>query len=228
MRLCGLLRFLTEPTRYGSLPRDWPRHCSVDRARRRLALVQHRPRVHGDVGIEEMSDSRFDRLANQHKDAIYRQMVRICGNHEDAEDSLVLALMAAYRSLPSLNNVEAFPAWLAQMGRRACYRLRHRKELIPIFEMAGGYPTPDDLLEQNQMKRCLDDALASLPVGLRTVYIFREVDQLSAHETSERTGLTVPAIKSRLHRARAMMRNLLEKSLCLDESFVAHRATYLV
>jgi|GEM_PF-5014433 len=56
----------------------------------------------------------FESLANQHKDSIYRQMLRVCGNHEDAEDVLIEALLKAYSSLHQLRDSESFRAWLAQ------------------------------------------------------------------------------------------------------------------
>ena len=57
----------------------------------------------------------FETLVNQHKDAVYRQMVRVCGNREDAEDVLIEALLKAYRHLDQLRNSVAFRAW--QIGR---------------------------------------------------------------------------------------------------------------
>ena len=60
----------------------------------------------------------FDELAEAHKDAVYRQMIRACGNREDAEDVLVEALLKAYRSLDQLRDQGAFRAWLARIGRR--------------------------------------------------------------------------------------------------------------
>jgi DNA-directed RNA polymerase specialized sigma24 family protein len=63
----------------------------------------------------------FDALTRQHKDSVYRQLLRVCGNHEDAEDVLVEALLKAYRHLNQLRDSEAFRAWLAQIGRRVCW-----------------------------------------------------------------------------------------------------------
>ena len=56
----------------------------------------------------------FERLANQHKDKVYRQMVRVCGNHEDAEDVLIEALLKAYRHMEQLHDVESFRPWLSR------------------------------------------------------------------------------------------------------------------
>ena len=69
----------------------------------------------------------FERLSHQHKDAVYRQMVRVCGNREDAEDVLIEALLKAYRSLGDLAAPEAFRAWLARIANRVCWQLRSVK-----------------------------------------------------------------------------------------------------
>ena len=68
----------------------------------------------------------FEALANQHKDAVYRQLMRACGNREDAEDVLIEALLKAYRNLDQLHESGAFRAWLAQIGRRVCWQLKQR------------------------------------------------------------------------------------------------------
>jgi RNA polymerase sigma-70 factor (ECF subfamily) len=161
----------------------------------------------------------FERLANRHRDAVYAQMVRVCGNHDDAEDTLVEALVAAYRAMPHLRDEEAFRGWLAKIGRRVCFRLKHRPELGPLVELADLRPGPEEEAASRQMKGCLLQAVAELPPLYQEVYVRRDVRQLSAEETAAELGLSVAAVKSRLHRARRMMRDALEKSLCADESF---------
>jgi DNA-directed RNA polymerase specialized sigma24 family protein len=69
----------------------------------------------------------FETLANQHKDEVYRQMIRACGNREDAKDVLVEALLKAHRHLGQLRDGGAFRAWLAQIARRVCWQLKKRE-----------------------------------------------------------------------------------------------------
>src|SRR5450755_1491801 len=76
----------------------------------------------------------FEDLANQHKDAVYRQLMRACGNREDAEDVLIEALLKAYRNLDQLRETGAFRAWLAQIGRRA----GGRRDATGIGPRVGG------------------------------------------------------------------------------------------
>ena len=79
----------------------------------------------------------FDALANEHKDAVYRQMIRACGNREDAEDVLVEALLKAYSNLGQLRDSAAFRSWLAQIGRRVCWQLKQREALLPIMQLSA-------------------------------------------------------------------------------------------
>jgi RNA polymerase sigma-70 factor (ECF subfamily) len=75
----------------------------------------------------------FEALANENRDAVYRQLIRACGNREDAEDVLVEALLKAYRNLGQLRDSDAFRSWLAQIGRRVCWQLKQREALLPII-----------------------------------------------------------------------------------------------
>src|SRR5215467_13814564 len=77
----------------------------------------------------------FEALANKHKDAVYRQMLRVCSNREDAEDVLIEALFRAYRYLDKLERPEAFRAWLASIGRRVCWRLKRREAVLPLIQL---------------------------------------------------------------------------------------------
>ena len=115
----------------------------------------------------------FDRLVSQHKDAVYRQMVRMCGNADDAEDVLGEALLKAYRAMDQLGDEEAFRGWLAIIARRTCGRLKRREALAPVWSLAeladfGVEPTdtarlPDVQAIEAETKSCLLAVIASLP-----------------------------------------------------------------
>ncbi|MGV3618518.1 MAG: RNA polymerase sigma factor [Fimbriimonas sp.] len=165
----------------------------------------------------------YERLANRHKDAVYRQMLRMCGNRDDAEDVLAESLLRAYRAAGDLQTEEAFQAWLAQIGRRVCGRLRRREAARPLFaiadlgpgwEPAAQGPSPEELALDAETKRCVQGALDSLPPPYREVYQRRDIDGHTAEEVASELGLTIPAVKSRLHRARAMVRERIGSRLC--------------
>src|ERR1700687_1596408 len=111
----------------------------------------------------------FDALARQHKDSVYRQMIRVCGNREDAEDVLAEALLKAYRHLDQLRESAAFRAWLVQIAKRGCLQLKEREALMPLLQLSSmgdegreipaNDPLPEAQLARREMKQLLDEAV---------------------------------------------------------------------
>src|SRR5271169_4743822 len=152
----------------------------------------------------------FEELANRHKDAVYRQLMRACCNREDAEDVLIEALSKAYRNLDQLQESDAFRAWLAQIGRRVCWQLKQREALLPILQLsameedgtqlASKEESAETSAAREQMKTLLQQAIEALPPAEREVYELRDIKELGGEETAERLNISLPAMKSRLHR----------------------------
>ena len=171
----------------------------------------------------------FDTLAEQHKDAVYRQMIRVCGNREDAEDVLIEALLKAYRHLDQLRESAAFRAWLAQIAKRVCWQLKERESMLPLLqlstledegrELRGNEPLPDVQLARQQMKQLLNQAIDALPSLYRSVYQLCEVEDLRGDEVAKRLGISRAAMKSRLHRARNLVRDHLDAVLAAKQNF---------
>jgi RNA polymerase sigma-70 factor, ECF subfamily len=167
----------------------------------------------------------FDALTREHKDAVYRQMLRVCGNREDAEDVLVEALTKAYRHLDQLRDSAAFRAWLAQIARRVCWHMKERESLLPLLQLSAldeegrdlpaNQPSPETLLGRGEMKELLDNAVAELPPHYRAVYRMRDIDEKSGDEVAGTLRISRAAMKSRLLRAREMVR------IHLDAAFAA-------
>lgn len=165
----------------------------------------------------------FERLVNDHKDAVYRQMIRMCGNREDAEDVLIEALLKAHRNLDQLRAQEAFRSWLAQIGRRVCWQMKKRGALLPLMQLSsmegeGQEPTesgppPDAALAMQEMKRVLMNAVDSLPPDYAAVYRMRDLEDMAGDEVARRLHISLQAMKSRLHRARALVRERLDRTL---------------
>ena len=167
--------------------------------------------------------SDFDALTRQHQDSVYRQMLRVCGNREDAEDVLVEALLKAYRHLDQLRESAAFRGWLAQIARRVCWQLKEREALLPLLqlstlgeegrEIAGSELTPEGQLARRQMKQLLEEATAALPPLYRAVYQLRDLEDRPGEEVAAQLGISRAAMKSRLHRARDLVRTHLDAAL---------------
>ena len=165
----------------------------------------------------------FEALVNEHKDAVYRQMIRACGNREDAEDVLIEALLKAYRHLDQLREMVAFRSWLAQIARRVCWQLKEREALLPLLQLSTleeegqqvreARPGVEAEVALKQMKDLLMEAVQSLPQDYRSVYELRDLEEVPGGEVARRLGISLPAMKSRLHRARELVRHRLDTAL---------------
>lgn len=169
----------------------------------------------------------LERLITDHRDAVYRQMVRACGNHEDAEDALANAILSALKAAEQLREPERFQAWLAMIGRRACARLKGRLKESSFeslealqamgFEASNEEPSPYDTTERDALKECVAGAIEGVPDLYREVYVRREIQGEPAAVVAKALGISLPALKSRLHRARQMVRAALDSGLgCPD------------
>lgn len=139
---------------------------------------------------------------------------RACSNSEDAEDAVQIALWQLHRRVGALKTVAAFATWLFRIVERECFRLfrrRHPGDAAPGDEAQAvdGLPAPH---VPTDLRMDLSAAVHALPPAYRTVLILRDIDELTAPETAEQLGISVDAVKSRLHRARAMVRERLMRS----------------
>jgi RNA polymerase sigma-70 factor, ECF subfamily len=172
--------------------------------------------------------NNFEKLANQHKDAVFRQMVRVCGNREDAEDVLIEALLKAYRNLEQLRDAVAFWPWLGKVAQRVCWQLKQKEALMPLLqlsaleeegrEISADEPSVEAKLTARQTKQILDEAIRELPELYAEVYKLRDIDELSGDVVARRLGISGAAMKSRLHRARELLRQRLDRALAGSEA----------
>jgi RNA polymerase sigma factor (sigma-70 family) len=133
---------------------------------------------------------------------------RSCATSEDADDAVQTALWRLQRNVGSVRIVAAFTGWLFRIIERECYRLlRLRRKAEPwTEELDATLSLPEDPLA---LRRDLARALAALPAEYRDVLVLRDVEEWTAPEAAEHLHVSVSALKSRLHRARAMMRERL-------------------
>ncbi|HMS55003.1 MAG TPA: sigma-70 family RNA polymerase sigma factor [Fimbriimonadaceae bacterium] len=164
-----------------------------------------------------MDPSRFEALVLKHKDSIYCQMARVCGHREDAEDALANALLLAFKASAKLTSEKAFRSWLCIIAKRVCLRMRSH----PSFRATMQYAEEHDLLSSDAkelelviLKRCVNEAIEALPKILVSVYRLCELDEKSVIEAASELGISPAATKSRLLRARKLVRDHLDNSIC--------------
>ncbi len=182
------------------------------------------------IRAAQQGDSRaFDRLVHRYQAQVYRAMTRACANPDLAADVLQEALIRAFRALPQFRGDASFATWLFRIAKNLCVRKQQQIMAHPTISLdqpLGEEEDAENLLRQmidttaqnpqqvlldQEVRQKVREAVDKLPPNLREVLILRDMEDLSNQETAERTGLTVAAVKARLHRARALLREHLEE-----------------
>jgi RNA polymerase sigma-70 factor, ECF subfamily len=170
--------------------------------------------------------SAFNELINRHSRKIYRLAKHITQNNEDAEDVLQETFLKAYEHLPDFHGQSKFYTWIVRIAvNESLMKLRKRKSdrTVPldepldtgedtvVREVAVWDDDPEQAYSKEELARILDDAVQSLRPSFRTVFVLRDIEELSTEETAEALGISVPAVKSRLLRARLQLREKLTR-----------------
>src|SRR5271169_6795720 len=168
----------------------------------------------------------FTELVNQYQRKIYRLAKHITQNDEDAEDVLQDAFLKAYEHLDTFQGNSKFYTWIVRIAvNEALMKLRKRKgdRTVPLDEpvdtgeemvtreIAVWDDNPEQRYSQNEIQEILDQAVEGLKPDFRTVFILRDIEELSTEETAETLGISIPAVKSRLLRARLALRERLTR-----------------
>jgi len=172
------------------------------------------------------NQNAFAELVNRYERKIYRLAKNITRNDEDAEDVLQDAFLKAYTHLDNFKGDSKFYTWIVRIAvNEALMRLRKRKtdRSVPLDEpvelgeetvqreIAVWEDNPEQQYSQEEWRRILDEAVDSLKPDFRTVFVLRDIEELSTEETAETLGISVPAVKSRLLRARLALRETLTR-----------------
>ena len=164
-------------------------------------------------------------LVKKYEQTVYNFAFKICRNKERAEHTMQETFLSMVKSLKQFSGNSKLSTWLYTIVSNHCLMLaRSNKKydyaslendegLIDDKNVKDWKFTPEKLAENNELKVLLDDAIQKLPHDYRIVFLLRDVEGLSTQETSEIVELSVPAVKSRLHRARAFLRNELNSVL---------------
>ena len=182
-----------------------------------LALV--RAAKAGDISAFEQLVRRYDRN-------VFRIAQHITQNREDAEDVVQDAFLKSYENLKNFQEQSKFYTWLVRIAvNEALMRLRRRRpeRMVSLDEdvkteedsmpreVADWTPNPEQQYSQEELREILQRTIQGLPSSFRTVFVLRDVEGLSTEETAEALGLSIPAVKSRLLRARLQLRERLNK-----------------
>lgn len=164
-------------------------------------------------------------------DRVYRLAIRITGNEQDAEEVVQDALWTAARKIGTFKGESAFGSWLYRITANTAYqKLRGRQakkqevpweDLFPTFDELGQHVDPvsdwspkvEEPALQNELREVLASAINDLPDDYRTTFLMHDVEGMSNPEIAESLGISLPAVKSRVHRSRLFLRERLSRYL---------------
>lgn len=177
-------------------------------------------------------------LLERYQDHIYRFGMKMCRHPDDAKDVLQDTLLAAARSIGDFRGGSSLSTWLYTIARSYCIKKRRRSKFAPAHEQsleqdvvdATGGPadsakTPDEATQSREVQRALDTAIRGLDPEQREVLLLRDVEGLPASEVGKVLGISVAAVKSRLHRARIRVRERMLPVLGMPEPAAAPAAS---
>ncbi|MGC4116408.1 MAG: sigma-70 family RNA polymerase sigma factor [Myxococcales bacterium] len=166
-------------------------------------------------------------LLERYQGSVWRFGMKMCSDPEDAKEILQETLIAAARTLPGFRGNSAVSTWLYTIARSFCIKRRRKGKFEPTaLESLEGDPVmeaartvaddklgPEEAVAGRQISDVLEEAISSLAPMYREVLILRDVEGLSAPEVGEVLGLSIEAVKSRLHRARIAVRERVAPAL---------------
>ncbi|MGC8605264.1 MAG: RNA polymerase sigma factor [Desulfomonilaceae bacterium] len=172
--------------------------------------------LQGDFGA-------FERLVDKYQGKIYRHLRKMVNNSSVAEDLLQETFLSAYRGLKGFTGASSFSTWLFRIATNSAlmYLRKDRPETVEyddkVISELGDMLTPSrefvstplEILLSREGKAKIEQAIDQLPVIYRSVVVLRDVEGFSIEDVANIVGASIPAVKSRLHRARNIVRETL-------------------
>jgi len=200
---------------------------------RRMPDVEHPVAVTTDLDLVALAaggdGSAFGQLVVRHQDRVYAVAMHLLRDASEAEEVVQETFLAALEKLGGFRGDAAFTTWLHRVAANAALmRLRKRRrapdaladepveELLPRFDAQGHLvlegpshdwsKRADEQLADRQVRQAVEQAVQNLPEDYRIVFLLRDVEGLSSEAMADLLGISVAAVKSRLHRARLALR----------------------
>jgi RNA polymerase sigma-70 factor (ECF subfamily) len=175
----------------------------------------------------------FEPFLELFRGKVFQYAFLMCGQREDAEEVAQEALLKVFQNFDQLREPERVRPWVLRIARNACYMKRRKSvfapeeeisldALLPEFQQNGGQrrleiadwsALPDSQVLQGELRQALDRAIRELPEIYRSVILLRDVEELSGEEAAEVLDVSLDVVKTRLHRARLMVRKKLDAYL---------------
>ena len=188
------------------------------------------PPAESDMALVERARNKdfaaFEELVSRYEDKIFRLAYRFVRNESEAKEILQDTFLSIWRKLDTFKGDAQFSSWVYRVAANAALmrlRSQRRHPEVSTEDLPAGFldkqqygdilspgdnwaRRPDDELQSDELRRHIQAAVDALPEIYRTVFLVRDVEGLSTEETAEMLGISVPTVKTRLHRARMALR----------------------
>lgn len=190
--------------------------------------MSSKPKLVGDPDVVLIDralagdDQAFETLMKQHEGRVYRTALGILGKPEDAEEALQDTFLKVYQHLKEFRRDSRFTTWLTRIAINAALnKLRGQRETTSLDDegelnaeflpqrFESWQENPERVYAKEEIRKIVQEAIQSLPPEYRAVLVLRDISELDTVQTAEALGLTIAATKSRLLRARLMVREKL-------------------
>lgn len=228
------LEAILDPRRSGDVQERWRAASATAavRERDRETVPRKVDRDHRLVeALRRGEPNAAEQLITTYGDRAYRLAIRITGSSQDAEEVVQDAFWTVIRKIETFRGEAAFGSWLYRIVANSAYqKIRRRRgrpsdlsldEVLPVFDEEGRHVAPtadwsaraDDESLRPDLRMALTSALNELPADYRTVVVLRDVEGLSTLEIARVLSISVPNVKSRVHRARLFLRKRLTDTM---------------
>jgi RNA polymerase sigma-70 factor (ECF subfamily) len=179
------------------------------------------------AGLRAGEDAAYETLLREYSGRMLAVARRFMGSEDDAREAVQEAFVSAFKAMDRFEGDSRISTWLHRIVVNACLmklRSRRRKpeesidDLLPKFAENGhldvsgaGWEGADALIERDETRALVRESIERLPEAYRTVLLLRDIEELDTKQTAEALGLSKAAVKTRLHRARQALRQLLDE-----------------
>ena len=183
------------------------------------SVSDHDPDFEVVVRVKKGETDAFEELVRRHGRRVYRSLVGILGNAEEAEDALQDCFLKAFQHLPDFEGRSRFSTWLVRIAiNTGVQRLRGRKDFDSFDEEVDDFKprriqaweeNPEESYSREELKRIVEQEVMKLPAKYRVALMLRDLEELSTEQAANALGLTIPGLKARVFRGRLMLREAL-------------------
>jgi len=170
-------------------------------------------------------------IVRRYNQRLYRVGMSMINDDAEVEDAMQVAYINAYENLGKFAFRSSFPTWLTRIFINECLlRLRKRKKSISmndenienVMKQDKGPQTPVTTTVNSELRSILNDAISKLPEIYRSVFVMREIENMSIAETKECLNISEVNVKVRLNRAKALLRDILSAQYSKDDILHFH------